>query len=200
VAKTKEKMMPFAQPKQLPRPTVEEIPEEEPITPTLPDALPIRPQDTSSPEVTVNNLTTEPLEPEPQTKEQSSPHSEEDDLYPGNEIADDKLLIAYVRGKPVIGIFRSEEPPLTTEFDELRFSYSRTTGKVSRLMKSPSSSRYHFSSAIHIQAKTSVSQKLAHKSVKDQEANKKTLDELLPEHYRDYKRVFEKVASERFPE
>jgi RNase H-like domain found in reverse transcriptase/Reverse transcriptase (RNA-dependent DNA polymerase) len=45
-----------------------------------------------------------------------------------------------------------------------------------------------------------MSQKLAHGSTKDQEENKKTLDELLPEQYQDYKRVFEKAASERFPD
>jgi hypothetical protein len=45
-----------------------------------------------------------------------------------------------------------------------------------------------------------MSQKLAHRSTKDQEENKKTLDELLLEHYWDYKWVFEKAASERFPD
>jgi ADP-heptose:LPS heptosyltransferase len=200
VAKTKEKMMPFGQPKRFPKPTVEEIPDEELTTLTLPNTLPISPQDTSPPEITVNDLTTEPLETKPKPEEQSSPHLEEDNLHLCDEIADDEVLIAYVRGKPVIGIFRSEEPSPTIKFDEPKFSYSQTTGKVSCLMKSPSSSCYRFSSAVHIQAKTPVSQKLAHESVKDQEANKKTLDELLPEHYQEYKQVFEKAASERFPE
>jgi Reverse transcriptase (RNA-dependent DNA polymerase) len=45
-----------------------------------------------------------------------------------------------------------------------------------------------------------MSQKLAHGSARDQEENKKTLDKLLPEQYQDYKQVFEKVASERFPD
>jgi hypothetical protein len=45
-----------------------------------------------------------------------------------------------------------------------------------------------------------ISQWLAHESEKDQEANKKTLDELLPNHYKDYRKVFEKTASEHFPE
>jgi Reverse transcriptase (RNA-dependent DNA polymerase) len=67
-------------------------------------------------------------------------------------------------------------------------------------MKSSTSSRYSFSSTVHICAKTLVSQKLAHNSEKDQEDKKKSLDKLLPEHYRKYKRVFEKTASEHFPE
>jgi hypothetical protein len=151
--------------------------------------MPIGPQDAPLPEVAIDDLVTETLEPhdKPTAEQSLSLPLEEDNLHLCDEIADDELLIAYVRGKPVIGIFRSEEPPLTTEFEESKFSYSQTTGKVSHLMKSPSSSRYRFSSAVHIRAKTSVSQKLAHESKKDQEANKKTLDELLPEHYRDYK-------------
>jgi hypothetical protein len=191
-------MAPFNQTRQFPQPTIEEIPDEEPVISTLPDAIPIGPQDTPLPEVAIDDLVTETLEThnEPATEQSSSLPLEEDNLHLCDEIEDDELLIAYVRGKPVIGIFGSEEPPLTTEFEESKFSYSQTTGKISRLMKSPSSPRYRFSSAVHIRAKTSVSQKLAHESEKDQEANKKTLDELLPEHYRDYKRVFEKAASE----
>ena len=48
--------------------------------------------------------------------------------------------------------------------------------------------------------KTSVSQTLAHGSEKDNEAKGKTFEELVPEQYRDYKKVFKKAASERFPE
>ena len=59
---------------------------------------------------------------------------------------------------------------------------------------------YSFASNIHIRAKTSVSQTLAHGSEKDNEAKGKTFEELVPEQYRDYKKVFEKAASERFPE
>jgi hypothetical protein len=39
-----------------------------------------------------------------------------------------------------------------------------------------------------------------HESKKDQEMNKKILDKLLPKHYKDYRKVFEKTASEHFPE
>jgi hypothetical protein len=126
IAKTKEKMAPFAQPKRFPQPTVEEIPDEEPVIFTLPNAIPISPQDAPLPEVAIDNLVTETLEPHDEpTAEQSSPLSlEEDNLHLCDEIADDELLIAYVQGKPVIGIFGSEEPPLTVEFDEPRFSYS----------------------------------------------------------------------------
>jgi len=50
---------------------------------------------------------------------------------------------------------------------------------------------------IAIRAKTSISQSLAHEA---EIIEKKSFEELVPEEYREYRSVFEKTASERFPE
>ena len=44
-----------------------------------------------------------------------------------------------------------------------------------------------------------MSQQLTHKEQEGQPEVKKSLDDIIPEHYRQYKTVFEKSASERFP-
>jgi hypothetical protein len=125
-------------------------------------------------------------EPEPWTKDTN------------NQLEfDEYLLFAYIRGEPVIGILQMTTVPLTVEFDEPQFSYSRKMKTISRLTKSLTSSRYCIAMVmllpkINIQAKTSVSQQ--HGSEKDQAAQKRTLGGLLPEHYREYKWVFEKSA------
>ena len=50
---------------------------------------------------------------------------------------------------------------------------------------------------ITIRAKTSILQSLAHEAETNE---KKAFEELVPEEYREYQSVFEKTASERFPE
>ena len=50
---------------------------------------------------------------------------------------------------------------------------------------------------IAIRAKTSISQSLAHEA---KVVEKKSFEELVPKEYREYRSVFEKTASERFPE
>jgi len=50
---------------------------------------------------------------------------------------------------------------------------------------------------IAIRAKTSISQGLTHKT---KEIEKRSFEELVPEEYREYRSVFEKTASECFPE
>jgi hypothetical protein len=188
--------------KPWPKATVEEIPDEEQPVETLPDTEPIGPQEDSDlvdelnldNETVIDNIALE------QIPSISTPCVEEADLCHNDEIDSDEFIIAYIKGEPVIGIFEPANDPLTTEFDEPHYSYLRNTRTISRLTRSSTSLRYSFSSTIHIRAETSVSQKLAHDSEKDQEDKKKSLDELLPEHYCEYKRVFEKTASERFPE
>jgi hypothetical protein len=166
--------------KPWPKATVEEIPDKEQPVETLPDAEPIGPQEDSDPvdelnlanETVINNIALEQI---PSTL---TPCAEEADLCHDDEIDNDELII---------GVFEPANDPLTTEFDEPHYSYSRNTQTISRLTRSSTSPRYSFSSTVHIRAKTSVSQKLAHNSEKDQEDKKKSLDELLPKQYREYK-------------
>jgi hypothetical protein len=107
---------------------VEEIHDEEQSVKTLPDAEPIRPQDDSDlanepnlvNETAIDNIDLEQI-PSPET---STPCAEEADLYHDEEIDSDELIITYIRGEPVIGIFESENDPLTTEFDEPCYLYS----------------------------------------------------------------------------
>jgi hypothetical protein len=173
----------------LPKATAEEIPDKEAMPETLPDTEPIGPQD--HPEELV-----QPTSPPP-TKEVTPLSTEETTL---EEIADDELLIAYIRGEPVIGIFEPVRTLLTKEYKEPLYSYSTKKVTISWLIKSNDSPQYAYSQNVWIRVKISISQRLAHKSEKDQETNEKTLDELLPDHYKDYRKVFEKTALECFPE
>jgi gag-polyprotein putative aspartyl protease len=190
--------------KPWPKATVEEIPDEEQPVETLPDAEPIGPQEDSNlvdepnlaNETVMDNIALEQI-PSPET---STPRTEEADLCHDDKINNDELIIAYIRGEPIISVFKLANDPLTTESDEPHYSYSHNTQMISRLIRLSTSPCYSFSSTVHICTKTLVSQKLAHDSEKDQEDKKKYLDELLLEQYRKYKRVFEKTASEHFPE
>lgn len=85
-----------------------------------------------------------------------------------------ETLLAYYPRQPVIGIFETEMSPSSSEWD---FPQEN----------------------LWIRAKISMSQELAQKEREDKPEAKKSLDKLLPEHYRHYKTVFEKSASERFP-
>jgi hypothetical protein len=62
------------------------------------------------------------------------------------------------------------------------------------------SAQYTFGQDAWIRAKTSISQQLAHDKADSNPEKKKSLDDLLPKAYHEYKSVFEKEASERFPE
>ena len=85
-----------------------------------------------------------------------------------------ETLLDYYPGQPIIGVFKMEASPLPLEWD-----YSQGN--------------------IWIQAKMSMSQQLAHKEQEGQKEDKKSLDEILPKHYKQYRTVFEKSASELFP-
>ena len=47
------------------------------------------------------------------------------------KIKDDELLIAYIRGEPVVKVFEPQKTPLTEEYDKPKYSYSRKTAKIS---------------------------------------------------------------------
>ncbi|KAF8224922.1 hypothetical protein L208DRAFT_1064880, partial [Tricholoma matsutake] len=87
---------------------------------------------------------------------------------------------------------------INPEYNEPRYGYSQSTKTISRIIKAKGSPRYAYGQNIWIRAKTSVSQHLTHKKEGDPE--QKTLDKLLPEQYREYRRIFKKEALERFPE
>jgi hypothetical protein len=60
--------------------------------------------------------------------------------------------------------------------------------------------RYNFGQDAWIRAKMSISQQLEHDKADSNPEKKKSLDDLLLKAYHEYKSVFEKEVSERFPE
>ena len=105
-----------------PKAYIEEVEEEETPVTTSQTAQPIGPQDdedmqehvsggVSSPEIDLDSAGVSTVEPE-----------------------EGDLVIAYVRGESVIGIFDpTQEAPLTSEFEEPQSTYSQDTATVSRI-------------------------------------------------------------------
>ena len=91
-----------------------------------------------------------------------------------DEPKEDDMVIAYIKGEPVIGIFdpTTAEPPLTLEYDAPKYSYSKNTRRISRIMSSRTSPRFCLGQGIWIRAKTSISQKLAHDNQTDRQPRK----------------------------
>ncbi|GLB45344.1 putative retrotransposable element tf2 155 kda protein type 1-like [Lyophyllum shimeji] len=138
--------------------------------------------------------------PEPQASDSLDPNDEPVEAVPVEEmISEDDLLIGYIQGESVIGVFEPVIAPLTDEHQEPGYTIRRKGPSIGRITKSVHSAKYSFSQNIWIRAKTSISQGLAH-SNPEKEEKPKTIDDLLPEHYKEYKSVFEKKASERMPE
>jgi hypothetical protein len=114
--------------KPWPKAMVEEIPDKEQPVKTLPNAEPIGPQynsnliDEPNPvnETVIDNIALEQIL-SPKT---STPCMEEADLCHDDEIDNDELIITYIRGKPIIGIFEPANDPLTIEFNEPCYLYS----------------------------------------------------------------------------
>jgi len=98
----------------------------------------------------------------------------------------DDLIIAYIRGELVIGIFEPEQTPLAEKYFESRIGYSRLEKRVNQVIKAQGSARYCHGQSVWIRAKTSVSQTLEHASGKDKSETKKSLDELLLGPYQEY--------------
>jgi hypothetical protein len=136
-------------------------------------------------------------EPEPQNTEPVPPLIPD---FEAPEAEDEEILIAYIKGESVIGIFGQEEAPFTDELDHPMYYYSKGQSRINRVTKSTHSTRFHFGQNIWINAKTSVSQQLTHDSAQAKGEKAKSLDDLLPRAYQEYRTVFEKAASERFPE
>ena len=95
----------------------------------------------------------------------------EDDMVT-ETLQEGETLLAYYPGQPIIGVFEMEISPSEWDYPQ---------------------------GNIWIRAKVSMSQQLAHKEQEGQPEAKKSLDDIIPEHYRQYKTVFEKSASEQFP-
>jgi hypothetical protein len=129
--------------------------------------------------------------------------SEDSDKEPLNAAtleSEDEMIIAYIKGEPVIGIFEKKDTLFTGDHDYPKYGYDKNSSGIRRISTSIRSKRYTFGQDAWIRAKTSISQQLAHDKADFNSEKKKSLDDLLLKAYHEYKSVFEKEASERFPE
>jgi hypothetical protein len=110
------------------------------------------------------------------------------------------MIIAYIKGEPVIGIFENKDTLFTGDHDYPKYDYGKNSSGIQRISTSIRSARYTFRQDMWIRAKTSISQQLAHDKADSNLEKKKSLNDLLWKAYHEYKSVFEKEALERFPE
>jgi hypothetical protein len=129
-----------------------------------------------------------------------SEDSNEEPLNVATLESEDEMIIAYIKGEPVIGIFEKKDTLFTGDHDYLKYDYGKNSSGIRRINTLIKSTRYTFGQDTWIRAKTSISQQLAHNKADSNPEKKKSLDDLLPKAYHEYKSVFEKEASEHFPE
>jgi hypothetical protein len=129
-----------------------------------------------------------------------SEDSDEEPLSVATLESEDEMIIAYIKGEPVIGIFEKKDTLFIKDHDYPKYNYTKNSSGIRQISTSIRSTRYTFGQDAWIRAKTSISQQLAHDKAKSNPEKKKLLDDLLPKAYHKYKSVFEKEASECFPE
>jgi hypothetical protein len=129
-----------------------------------------------------------------------SEDSDEEPLNAATLESEDEMIIAYIKGEPIIGIFEKKDTLFTGDHDYPKYDYDKNSSGIRRINTSIRSKRYTFGQDAWIRAKTSISQQLAHDKADLNPEKKRSLDDLLPKAYHEYKSVFEKEASERFPE
>jgi hypothetical protein len=113
--------------------------------------------------------------------------------------SEDKMIIAYIKGEPVIGVFEKKDTLFTGDHDYPKYDYIKNSSGIQQISTLIRSAQYTFGQDTWIRAKTSISQQLAHDKADSNLEKKKSLDDLLLKAYHEYKSVFEKEVSERFP-
>jgi hypothetical protein len=114
--------------------------------------------------------------------------------------SEDEMIITYIKEEPVISIFEKKDTLFTGDHDYPKYSYDKNSSGIQWISTSTRSAQYTFGQDMWIRAKMSISQQLAHDKANSNPEKKKSLDDLLPKAYHEYKSVFEKEASECFPE
>lgn len=110
-------------------------------------------------------------------------------------IEQEDLIIGYIKGGSVLGIIAPQEPPLTKEEPDTPVQfYGPTTGRITAWKNSM---KYSVNQNTWIRAKLNPAMMMAQDKAKTDKP--KIVEELVPSHYQEYKDVFEKKASERFP-
>jgi hypothetical protein len=129
-----------------------------------------------------------------------SEDSDEELLNAATLESEDEMIIAYIKGEPVISIFEKKDTLFTGDHNYPKYDYNKNSSGIQQINTSVRSAQYTFGQDAWIRAKTSISQQLAHDKADSNPEKKKSLDDLLPKAYHEYKSVFEKEASECFPE
>jgi hypothetical protein len=125
--------------------------------------------------------------------------SDEELLSAATLESEDKMVIAYIKGEPVVGIFEKKDTLFTGDHDYPKYDYNKNSSGIRRISTSIRLRRYTFGQDAWIRAKTSISQQLTHDKADSNPEKKKSLDDLLLKAYHEYKLVFEKEALECFP-
>jgi hypothetical protein len=129
-----------------------------------------------------------------------SEDSDEELLKAATLESEDEMVIAYIKGEPVIGIFEKKDTLFTRDHDYPKYDYTKNSSGIRQINTSIRSAWYTFGQDAWIRAKTSISQQPAHDKADSNLEKKKSLDDLLLKAYHEYKSVFKKEASEPFPE
>jgi hypothetical protein len=128
-----------------------------------------------------------------------SEDSNEEPLNAATLESEDEMIVAYIKGEPVIGIFERKDTLFTRDHDYPKYDYGKNSSGIQWISTLIRSTWYTFGQDTWIRAKTSISQQLAHDKADSNPEKKKSLDNLLPKAYHEYKLVFEKEMSERLP-
>jgi hypothetical protein len=125
--------------------------------------------------------------------------SDEELLSAATLESEDKMVIAYIKGEPIVGIFEQKDTLFTRDHDYPKYDYNKNSSGIRQISTSIRLRRYTFGQDAWIRAKTSISQQLTHDKADSNPEKKKSLDDLLLKAYHEYKLVFEKEALECFP-
>ncbi|GBE77504.1 hypothetical protein SCP_0103790 [Sparassis crispa] len=132
--------------------------------------------------------------------------TEQDDppLEPSmDQLDDDDLVISYIAGEPIIGIFEPirKESPLTNEETETAVFTIRRGPTIGRMTHNTRSPLFCNAQNMVFYKPSEKSQELAQQAHKEASAagKPKTIEELVPNYLHDLKSVFEKKAAKHFP-
>lgn len=106
----------------------------------------------------------------------------------------DELVIGYIKGENILGIFTPQETP--SAHDETQEAINRGPS-IGQIKPWKESMKFSSTQNTWINAKLNPAMVLAQEQSKDQKP--KNLDALIPSQYHRFKDVFEKKAAERFP-
>ncbi|GBE79419.1 hypothetical protein SCP_0206170 [Sparassis crispa] len=166
-----------------PKPTVKDVPDEEVSIFKEDDLLELITTETSLTSFghseSIREIMADNIERGELPAVQNDTEPDDPPLEPSmDQLDDDDLVISYIAGEPVIGIFepiRKESPLINEETGTANTIFYKPSGKSQELAQQ------------------------AHKEVSAAD-KPKTIEELVPDYLHNLKSVFEKKAAERFPE